>query len=251
MLKSLIKIIVVKTFVILGKSDKGSFVLNYHDVCPGCKISPEYFEYQIKYFLNNGYVFASSVEELSLPKRILLTFDDAYVSFSSHIINILKKHNIPCVLFVPTKYLGRKLSDDISSLEYRDKSVMSISELKKVYETGLVKLGSHTHSHINMCGKSEPFLHDDITKSLDILSTITENEIDYFAYPQGRYDENSVALLGRMGFRYSFTTENRSYDHVKSPLLIPRYPGDYFLSDSYLGLSRSTNCNIYMKLFFN
>ncbi|MCU7924761.1 MAG: polysaccharide deacetylase family protein [Candidatus Thiodiazotropha sp. (ex Dulcina madagascariensis)] len=251
MIKNAVKKAIVRLFLLTGNYDQRSFVLNYHNIAPETDITPEYFEYQINYFLDKGYVFASGVEDLASDKRILLTFDDAFVSFIEYVVDILIKYSIPCLLFVPTKYLGGELSDKISSRSYQENSVMTMDDLSRVFSTGLVTLGSHTHGHINMCDRSPDYLKEDINKSLDIIKSITGGGVENFAYPQGRSDRVAQDVVREAGFKYAFTTENKSFDKCKDYLSIPRYPGDYFLTDIYLELSRNSSCNAYMKVFFN
>ncbi|MCU7904535.1 MAG: polysaccharide deacetylase family protein [Candidatus Thiodiazotropha sp. (ex Epidulcina cf. delphinae)] len=250
MIKDAIKKAAVRLFLFAGNYDQRSFVLNYHNVAPEAGITPKYFEYQINYFLDKGYVFASSAEELPDHKRILLTFDDAFISFSEYVYDILIKYGIPCLLFVPTKYLGGKLSDEISSKSYQEKHVMTMDDLSKVFSSGLVTLGSHTHGHIDMCAKAPDDLKEDINKSLDIIKSITGSVVENFSYPQGKADQGALDVVKKAGFKYAFTTENKSFDRCQNYLLIPRYPGDYFLTDLYLELCRNSNCNAYMKVFF-
>ena len=59
----------------------------------------------------------------------------------------------------------------------------------------------------------------------------------------------SINIIKKMGFKYGFTTENRSYQYHKDDFKIPRYAGDYFLNKDFLDLSRNSNCNLYMSIF--
>ena len=73
--------------------------------------TPEAFEAQIAYIAARRY--ALSLDELldvrrgraRLPPRsVLVTFDDAYRDFAEHAWPVLRRYDVPAVLFVPTAY---------------------------------------------------------------------------------------------------------------------------------------------------
>ena len=109
---------------VVKRSDRLA-VLTYHRVvdhletprpCPGLvSASPASFANQIAYIAANWRV-VSMAEVLrayrdgsSLPARaLLLTFDDAYRDFATHAWPVLKYHQLPVTLFVPTGFPGQR-----------------------------------------------------------------------------------------------------------------------------------------------
>jgi peptidoglycan/xylan/chitin deacetylase (PgdA/CDA1 family) len=248
-IKYLLKKLFIKLLIWFGRNDSDSFVLAYHDISDSSKLTAKFFEYQIKYYLKYGYQFISQIEELNKPKKIFITFDDGYASFESSVLPILIKYKVPCILFVPTKYFGIKLEDGISKLETQGKLVISERSLKNISKNELITLGCHTHSHFNLFEKGESYINIDIKKSVSILENITNQKCEYFCYPQGKVNDKTINIIKNMGFKYGFTTENRSYQYYKDDFKIPRYAGDYFLNKDFLDLSRNSNCNLYMSIF--
>ena len=63
---------------------------------------------------NNGFEFYNPKlfsEEFDIPKdnkKILLTIDDAFLSFYENACPILKKNKIPFILFVSTEPIGKR-----------------------------------------------------------------------------------------------------------------------------------------------
>lgn len=250
MIKNWGRHLIINGLICLGKYDKESFVLMYHDINENSDLTPESFEYQLNYYIEHGYKFVSEVEDLKISKRILVTFDDVYYSFENIVFPILNKYNIPCILFVPTGYMGKKLKDGISLLEKQNKNIISLESLKKISKSSLITIGCHTHSHFNMLKESHEFIRKDIRKSLSIIESITNKRCKHFSFPQGKYNAEVVNLIRELDFEYAFTDQNRSFSYRKGMFQIPRYSGEYFLNNLlFLRLSMNSNCNVYMKLF--
>jgi len=248
-IKNVLRIALIKSLILLGKNDSESFVLAYHEVNENDKLKPAFFEYQIRYYLKKGYTFISNVEELNKSKRILITFDDAYASFKSIVLPTLSKYNIPCILFVPTKYLGKKLIDGISKKENQKRKIISKKDLRVVSQNKLVIIGCHTHSHLDVNTTSYSFVREDVQHSKKIIERLTGEKCIHFCYPQGRVNKIIVNIIQGLGFKYAFTAKQNSFKVCKDYLRIPRYTGDYFLNKDFLDLSRSSNCGRYMRWF--
>ncbi len=74
-------------------------------------IKPDDFERQVRFLVENYHVISMqellrvSQNEAVLPSRaVLVTFDDGYNDFAENAWPILKKHQVPVTLFVPTAY---------------------------------------------------------------------------------------------------------------------------------------------------
>lgn len=248
-IKRIFRNAIIRALMRLGTYDRDSFVLCYHDVDKDYKLTPEFFEYQIRYYLEHGYKFISEVGDLRAPKRILITFDDGYESFECHVLPLLERYRVPCIVFVPTKYIGKKMADGISEPENQSKNIMSFDTLKRLAGSGLVGFGCHTHSHFDMTRAESLFIRQDIEKALSIIRSVSGKECRAFCYPQGKVNDEVKALINEMGFEYAFTTKERAFSDCDNYLEIPRYSGDYFLNELFLDLSRNSGCNLYLNIF--
>lgn len=249
MIKQVCRDLIIRSLIFFGNHDKDSFVLSYHDVDENYKLTPGIFEYQLKYYMKHGYRFVSNIYDLKVPKKILVTFDDGYVSFYEYVLPILEKYNVPCLLFIPTKFLGGNLSDGISKTENQQKKIISMDILREISRSELVTVGCHTHEHLDMTRNDLMQIRKDMKRSLSVIEPVIGKKCKYFCYPQGKLDSEVKGLLHEMGFEYAFTTEERAFSHCTDFLEIPRYAGDYFLNDLFLDISRNSNCNLYMKMF--
>ena len=87
--------------------------------------------------------------EQKLPsKAILLTFDDAYVTYYDFVFPLLKEYRIPSVLAVVSGWLDKK------PFIVRQK-LMTWAQVNEVAHSGLVEIASHTHNlHPGDCVQS-------------------------------------------------------------------------------------------------
>ena len=97
-------------------------VLTYHRVdrpgadagrYPRLMVSPEVFAAQMQFVarrfrvLSMPELLAATRTGASLPPRALvITFDDAYTDFATHAWPVLRQHDLPATLFVPTAFPG-------------------------------------------------------------------------------------------------------------------------------------------------
>jgi len=83
---------------------------------------------------------------------------------------------------------------------------LSLQELKRLEDGGLITLGGHTHNCTKLSSLSEPEQMREIGRNKQILEEVLGHRVEYFAYPFG--DENSyttatVRLLRGFGFTLS------------------------------------------------
>ena len=89
---------------------------------------------------NNGFEFYNPKlfsEEFDKPKdnkKILLTIDDAFLSFYENAWPILKKKEIPFILFVSTEPIGKR-------------GYMTWEQIKEIEKEKFAFIGNHSHTH--------------------------------------------------------------------------------------------------------
>lgn len=187
-----------------------SRIVTIHAVSEGT-FSPNRLERYIKTIRALGYSFVS-IHEIMKKKgengQIALTFDDSYRSTFTNAIPILKKYNVPALMFVPTGLLGYPANHPILMKHecYKNEATMSVDEVNQWIEEGF-DVGFHTHEHIDMYEVSEQVINNDFVKGMTVL---TQNgwRTTYFAYPKGFLPHNRPMfenLLRQYGFKYAFT----------------------------------------------
>lgn len=216
-------------------------VLTYHTVS-----NSRQFESQMKWLLASGYNlidinhFLNQINSAtpSLGYRdVLITFDDGDVTVYHNAYPILKKYNIPSVLFVitslistqepfwweeinyysnnsiPLRYVKAlpnkerlKLVEDLkrnSSKPLLSQSQLSWEQLFELEDSGMaIANHSHTHPMFNRINKEE--ITSELTKSFNILEQKGFKNANVFAYPNGNFNEETLQALESKGFIAAF-----------------------------------------------
>lgn len=209
-------------------------VLCYHDVPikPSSKhdVSLNIFVRQMEYLKTHGYhvispkdILAAASEQKKLPeKSVLLTFDDAYLSFYNYVYPILKIYNYPAVLSVVSSWIEKK-PDYVGH-----KELMSWKQIKEVTNSGLVFLASHTHDlhkgviytpQGNIGPATSTFIYNqktksyenkisfrkriknDLKKSIEIIKEKTGVTPVILTWPYGEFNEIALEEAKKLGFK--------------------------------------------------
>jgi biofilm PGA synthesis lipoprotein PgaB len=230
--------------------------LVYHDIpeTPAVKddISQKDFVNQIEYLKTHGYTFISPADVVAaargtstLPeKAVLLTFDDAYVSFHRFVFPILKLYSAPSVLSVVTSWVDRPETSG-----YVGKQLMNWQQIKEVSDSGLVTIASHSDSlhrlvQANAAGNIEPSpatfryipdrkrnetqeefrtrLRADLARSSDVLAEKLGRRPNILTWPYGSYNLIGVEEAKKIGFEMILTLDD-GYSAVGALDRVPRY----------------------------
>jgi len=165
--KILTHCIVILFFALPCAASENFLTLCYHDIPRRATVPedvPEHvFVNHLEFLRTNGYSVISPDDIMAarkgikpLPeKAVLLTFDDAYLSFYNFVYPVLKLYNYPAVLSVVTSWIESK-PDYVGK-----KELMSWKQIRKLADSDLIYFGSHSHnSHnaefSNSMGNTEP-----------------------------------------------------------------------------------------------
>ena len=190
----------------------------YHDVAPstseGLVISVRRLEEQLKWLSENQYTswHFSELEDLStLPgsKNIVITFDDAYVSFKDLAVPLLQKYELKATLFVPLGYLGKTDEWNTGKVD-----IMNAEQLHSL-QPDTVELGYHSFQHRKY---NELTLEETATDTQCGFEVVKKHKLPLspaLAYPYGKFPREKesyikfVEFLKQQGFSYGLRIGNR------------------------------------------
>ena len=115
-------------------------------------------------------IIKTSIEE----NYLLLTIDDAFESFYVNAWPILKNKQIPFVLFVSTREIGKH-------------GYMNWEQIKELDSNNLVTIGNHSHSHEYLIDWKENKIKSDLETSIKIFEKKLGYSPKIFSYPFGEY----------------------------------------------------------------
>ena len=150
--------------------------------------------------------WADSVEMTSDARpKIAVTFDDGFRSVVENALPIMQERGIPATIFIPTGYIGKKPDWKFDSPDdvIVDDKVLNETQLRGL-DHDLVKVGSHsvTHSRLPQLGQKEA--NKELMESKKALENILGKSIDLFAFPYGDYNEETIKLCIKVGYRCIF-----------------------------------------------
>ena len=165
--------------------------------------------------------FEKSLTVNKNKRKILLTIDDAFLSFYENAWPILKEKKIPFILFVNTREVG--------SFNY-----MNWAQIKELYKENFVEIGNHSHSHEYLIDETSSVIKNDITKSIEIFEEKLGRNSKFFSYPFGEYSLEFKNIIKSLGFKYAFGQHSGVMDESKDYYELPRFP----INEKYGDLKR-------------
>jgi len=145
---------------------------------------------------------------------VVVTFDDGPADFADTTLPVLVRHRIPVTMYLATAFI-----EEQRAFPYGAPPV-SWAAMRDTVDTGLVTVGSHTHTHALL----DRIPEDDAIAELDTSVSLIEDRLGvtpvHFAYPKSvapssaadravRARFRSAALAGTRPNRYGTTDPHR------------------------------------------
>jgi len=156
-------------------------------------ISMEDFDERIRYLARN-YEIISLNEAVGHFKKdninkdsIVLTFDDGYKDIHTLVFPVLKKYNLPATFFLTSDLIGRE-------------GYIGLKELKEMAASPLVTFGAHSVTHVDLSAIPDEQFKYELMESKRRLSEDIGRDIEFFAYPYGRFNDKLINATRGSGY---------------------------------------------------
>jgi peptidoglycan/xylan/chitin deacetylase (PgdA/CDA1 family) len=114
--------------------------------------------------------------------RVVVTFDDGTADFVDEALPVLERHGVPATYYLATEFIDRQLL-------FPDGGVaLTWDAAKEMVASGLVDIGSHTHTHALLDRVQPTEAVHELDRSIAVIETHLGVTPEHFAYPK--------ALLG-------------------------------------------------------
>jgi peptidoglycan/xylan/chitin deacetylase (PgdA/CDA1 family) len=112
------------------------------------------------------------------PDPIVVTFDDGTVDFVEEALPVLVEYRVPAILYVATGLVdeGRPFPHGGRPLTWQ--------AMREAVSTGLVTIGSHTHSHALLDRCAPEAVADELDRSIELIGAHIGTAPAHFAYPK-------------------------------------------------------------------
>lgn len=220
---------VAGAFDVVARPGTGIVVLIYHRVGGHTGVAvdqpPELFDEQMAWLAASGRVVTldAAVDvlrrgDVPVESSIVVTFDDGTRDFADDALPILERHQVPVTLYLATDFVERQI-------EFPDQGrPLSWDALRDCTSTGLVTVGSHTHTHALLDRTPRGQVVDELDRSIGLIGEHLALRARHFAYPK--------ALPG------SPEADHEVRDRFESAAVARTRPNIYGATDPY-DLSRS------------
>lgn len=168
---------------------RGVVVLIYHRVGRRSSLAvdlPETdFDQQMAALAASGRVVTldAGLDALAAPvppsvDPVVVTFDDGTADFADLAMPILARHRVPATLYVATDFVerGRPFPDDGTPVSW--------AGLRDAASTGLLTVGSHTHTHALLDRLPAPEVAEELDRARDLIADNLGTPPAHFAYPK-------------------------------------------------------------------
>ncbi|MEN9328036.1 MAG: hypothetical protein RI947_844 [Candidatus Parcubacteria bacterium] len=229
-------------------------ILCYHSISDNewrFSISFREFKKQIDYLAKHyDFVSLEEVENIIANKRklnkpsIAITFDDGYKDLITT-KQILENYNIKPTLFVLSHPDGAN-REELGT----QKELMMDLDLLELTQFGCT-IGSHTATHSNLATLDAEQIEAEIVGSKQKLEDELQMDINYIAYPRGKYNDRVIEAVQKAGYHMGLTMDDDTVSTATDPLRVPRIGVDKTHSFEEFKTIMSPSCIAFRRFIKN
>jgi peptidoglycan/xylan/chitin deacetylase (PgdA/CDA1 family) len=112
---------------------------------------------------------------------------------------------------------------DMDPVLYSDARPMKNTEVKRLGKEELITVGAHSVNHLPLDEQAPNTQVREILESRRALEEVIELPVTTFAYPHGKFCDESVDILKKNDFLCACTTRQSEVLSSTDPMLLPRY----------------------------
>jgi len=175
--------------------------------------TPEAFERHMRYLSASGRAVA--LPDLVAALRgdgdcpadaVAVTFDDGFATTFENALPVLAHYRVPATVFLVSGRIGGH-NDWMTAKGSPRRELMTREQILALRDAG-VTLGSHTRGHPRLPEVPAARVREEIAGSKADLEDLLGQEVGYFAYPFGLFDDNARAAVEQAGYRAACSTRS-------------------------------------------
>jgi peptidoglycan/xylan/chitin deacetylase (PgdA/CDA1 family) len=166
-------------------------------------VSPENFRAQMDYLRDNGFtpvdlydLTMAIVNQYELPENpVVITLDDGYRDSYENAYPILKEMGFKATIFIPTDFIDQE-----------NPNYLSWNMIEEMSAAG-IRFEPHSKTHADLTEGDREFVVWQALGSQETLESHIGYRPRYFAYPGGRYDDQTIEVMSELDYWGAVTTE--------------------------------------------
>lgn len=137
------------------------------------------------------------------PPGVVITFDDGTADFTEFAVPALVRHGLPATLYAATHFIatGESFPWDAPPTTWM--------ALRDAATTGLISIGSHTHSHWLLDRLEPSAIGADLDRSIELIGEHIGTAPEDFAYPKAVPGSPAAEIEVRRRFRSAALAASR------------------------------------------
>ena len=192
---------------------------NYPDEISNLAITSALFEDHMQTLLKHGYTtitFQDYIDfkynDKELPEKpIIITFDDGYLSNYTKAFPILKKYGMKATIFIVASTVGKMYPE----INY---SHFTWEHARKMRESGLIEIGSHTYYHNDVSQYSPEMAAMDLRLSKYLIDTNLNYNCTLLAFPYGLCTEENQQQALDAGYELTCKVGDKGVNTKYTPI---------------------------------
>jgi peptidoglycan/xylan/chitin deacetylase (PgdA/CDA1 family) len=182
-------------------------VLIYHRVGGGSgteiDLDPGLFDEQMAWLADGGRAVSldDALDALQRPAPpdgpdpVVVTFDDGTADLAEVALPVLARHSVPATVYVATDFVDRQRPFPA------DGTPLTWAGVREMVASGLVTIGSHTHTHALVDRLRPDEVAVELDRSIELIGERAGVSAGHFAYPKAVAPPEPVEAVVRDRFR--------------------------------------------------
>ncbi len=197
----------------------------------GLRVPPAQFAKQVQWLREDGWQFFTMSELQALgasapAKSVALTFDDGYADNLHAALPVLKQFNAKATIYVVVDRHNRDWSvykkSHHTGGELAAEPKLSDDDIHTLLASGLIELGSHTLTHVNLATADETSCQRELQASREQLQQQFGVPVTSLAYPFGIWSPRDAEMALQCGYHNAVTTDDGLVTSWQAPFALRR-----------------------------
>lgn len=148
--------------------------------------------------------------ETAAERPVVVTFDDGTADLVEEALPVLVRHQVPATVYLATQFVDEGLRWPAEG------EPLSWAGAREMVASGLVTIGSHTHSHVLLDRLPPDEAAGELDRSRELIEDRLQVAAVHLAYPKAVAPSSEVEALVRARFRSAALGGNRANPFVGS-----------------------------------